>query len=101
MGKERLLHAAGNRYDNAVGGYLLPWIHFRRPAFYPRFCVCLCDYRRFLRSHDFLATSLLYYLGPSFSVFPPFPFTFLFSIFAFFFCRLDFSLVNGIIARTL
>lgn len=32
---------------------------------------------------------------------PPFLFTFLFSIFAFFFCRLDFPLVNGLIARTL
>ncbi|KAJ5518448.1 hypothetical protein N7453_000870 [Penicillium expansum] len=67
-GKEKLLHGAGNRYDDAVGGPFLPWIRFRRPAFNPRFCVCLCDYRRFLRSHDFLATSLLYYLGPSFSL---------------------------------
>ena len=108
-GKEELLYGAGNRYDDAVGGSFLPWICFRRPAFYPRYCVCLCDYRRFLRSHDFLATSLLYYLGPSFSLclsFPLSPFYFLFSIFyflfsLFFFCRLDFSLVNGLIARTL
>jgi hypothetical protein len=37
----------------------------------------------FLRSHDFLATSLLYYLGPSFSLClsPLSPFYFLFSLF--------------------
>ncbi|KUM55835.1 hypothetical protein ACN42_g11401 [Penicillium freii] len=72
-----------------LGVLFLPWIHFRRPVFYPRFCVCLCDYRRFLRSHDFLATSLLYYLGPSFSLClfffspSPSPFYFLSSLFYF------------------
>ena len=89
MCKETIPHRAGSRYDDAAGGSSLPWVRFRLPAFYPRYCVFSCDYRWFLRSHDFLATSLLlYYLGPSFSLcFPPSPFlfTFLFSIFAFFF----------------
>ncbi|KAJ6128375.1 hypothetical protein N7471_009592 [Penicillium samsonianum] len=84
-GKEKLLYGAGNRYDDAVGGSFLPWIRFRQPAFYPRYCVCLCDYRRFLRSHDFPGHVSALLPWPIILSVSFFPFTFLFSIFALFF----------------
>jgi hypothetical protein len=56
-------------------------------------CVLMISWPR-LCSITLAYHSLCVFLSPS-------PFYFLFSIVAFFFCRLDFSLVNGLIARTL
>jgi len=64
---------------SAVGS-LLPSLCFRRPSFYPHFCVCFCNYRWFLRSHDFLASSPTYSLAHHSPCVFFFPLYFLFSL---------------------
>jgi hypothetical protein len=33
---KKILHGAGNRYDAVGDLFFLPWVRFRRPAFYSR-----------------------------------------------------------------